>query len=722
MDQNIIKNIILKFKGDTTELKKEAKAVEDVLKKINASDSGGQGKNSVHGKLAKNIQDIGKNLEKAGIPLERSFKRMQESIKRLANEDLKNVASRLETLQRQTAKAHDRLQQARNSNSPMTDIRQAAFDRMQQRTADMASNAGNLPPSAMNRGMNALGGIGGVMALAGQGIGIASNLYADQQANRAAAASYGIGKRMDFYGGNLNSILMNNKYGTTQKSIIEGRRKAEGGAIGSALTMGGSAALGYGALGTIGAMMAGTAAAPVALPALAIGGAVAGGKYLYDRYTGKIDANAANNAQAIEGSLNQQGLDPIAYEKFRAGIGHNRRMNNLFGMDDATALANRTGFLGNQVSFEEGQGIAASMRGRLGSVKAMQAAQMGSGLYREFGTDAATAAEFAGSALRNTSGGSDRAKQQLIDSQAKAMAAGIEDSGLTDLLQRYLSAIQDSATGTTSRADIMDRIAGSVGGDTSIRGIAGAISADEAITSRSMQGGLTYGQRLRKSKAVVDQMTGLDPGERQQMLVNLASMNPNDINSENSFLQGIGKNMPGGSFDWDSFGKDSRKTMSLTTTQSNAISNYSKEVAANGFASSDTETRAMSALKYLDPSATNESLKAQLGQYASTGEMLGTEAGRNALTMRGQRQRQGGDEVHDIATTQGAIQEQELIEKTRQRKTEFAEAAKAQGQGTAGVEELSPDASMGKFSKSVDDFSSALSTLANKMNNVRLGR
>src|SRR5579859_6311348 len=94
MANDIVKQIILSFKGDTKQLQKDVANMKTALQSLDKSTSSG----SSIAKLAKSFQDFSKSAQQTGVVLSKDFTRIQKIVKEIATQDLKKVGQSVDQM------------------------------------------------------------------------------------------------------------------------------------------------------------------------------------------------------------------------------------------------------------------------------------------------------------------------------------------------------------------------------------------------------------------------------------------------------------------------------------------------------------------------------------------------------------------------------------------------------------------------------------------------
>lgn len=469
MANDIVKQIILSFKGDTKQLQKDVNQMKEALSKLDKVGSSG----SAVSKLAKNFQDFSKSAKDAGITLSKDFTRVQKIIKEIATQDLRRVGQeadqmaqkaerrlkRLQEMERQGASG-PRLDRARRLASG-TDARLGALmESFNERAAGMGGGRG---------GGGAAGGIGpfgqfaasaitagAIAALPDRIASFAQERHRQALVNPSVASNFAIQQRLAAYQGDATMGVLGRKgaIGRAQKYAEDQSfwgKFRDYGTLGA-----GAALLGGGALAAAGAVTSATgvgAIAGVPMTALGLGMMGAGGAALTAGGTGVIDRVFNNKTEAEKTRAKQEGLeaekarliDPQLYASFRESAESRARLQNDMGMTSHDAYALRLRALDAAVTPEQQDQMMRQFRPLVGARQAGNMSVIAGQQALMQGMDVGTSSQMLMQMASGGKGGSQNAQKQMEDMFTRAVEAGITDAGLRESLEKATSQMVENS-------------------------------------------------------------------------------------------------------------------------------------------------------------------------------------------------------------------------------------------------------------------------------------
>lgn len=706
----IVKSLLLKFKGDSSELQKEAKKIEPILKRLqeNAGVFGGGNANQ-NMKLKKNFDDMGKMLEKVGVPLEKSFKRMQESVKALANVELKNATKELEKMQRLFVKAEERVKAAQGSGDPMLSTKTAARDRIWNRMNEVA---GGLPPRGVG-GMGRLVTAGSILGIAAQGMQMYADYGVNRQASNAALASEVMRRRQNVYSGSVVDAYMDRQYNMTAKAQAEGKKSAYFG-LGSDILKDTAIGAGTGAIfggGIPGALVGGA----VGL----IGGTVRAG---YRLATGQVAAEATQKAAQYQENMKATAFDAQALARRSAAAGSRYRFQQQMHMTDQEGMNFRTGGATYGLSAEEMMGMGANLYNSLGRRGAADVARASASSYQGLGLSAQTTSELLGATTART-GNAQESKRQLTEVMAAAFSHGITDSGLDEMLAKAVIAAQAQSGSATSAEHLAGLALRGGPGDGSAIGTQALMSGVQFSDQVSMRGGIQGMVKSREINKLLTQM-GYTGAQRDLHTSALMEIKGSDWNKNNTFIQGLVNQAPNQDFaqGWQASGGAQKlgDTFSTNMAPSAGLAQAMKRIKAGGTVSeSDKNLLRAEAIRQgkntweADIIANQEIARLQGDALASgssaVGSMIDANRGRvggsvDAALNRAQTQGQAKQDIDDITKTKGVSA------------STVDSLSKQEDMNTSSAVNMTPNSTAGELQSAVSNLAGAVQRLSSVIN------
>lgn len=508
MAKEIIKEILLKFKGDTKGLEKDLRNVEKAATSLQRTISGGGG--SSLGNMNKTLEQFTKTSQKFGMSINKDMSKFQKAIQEVAQKDLRVLQQQTDTLFRRT---EDRLKRLRNEEQRLQSMQQggasAADIATQQRrvrrygrvyagteaqfksSADEFFDQGDLLSKNMSGGSGSrfnLGGglkaIGGVASAVSTALAFRNQLAEQESSTRALLSGTMQQRRIAAFRGDVTEALMENR----DRSMTRAQRFADAQTSRRSWGMGALAVAGIAGLAapfTGGASLLAGAAALGGTAALGTAGMyfLGGGQEQYRETTRQreFEREKQRNMTAYYAQY-LMGKAPARYE-----------LQRLTGMNDSQALAFRNA--GRDNLFNEGQSgqTLMSMRGIFGNRVGGGLALDTMSLARSQGMGLETATGLMQTAAL-TGGQGTNAKKTLTDVYTDAFTKGIADSGLVEVFQKGLAEIVNRSPDVSDMAAMSARMTSSMESVTAGRGIGardimGSLAAANALDQISTQGG-----------------------------------------------------------------------------------------------------------------------------------------------------------------------------------------------------------------------------------------
>lgn len=491
MSNDIVKQIILKFKSDTKSIEADVKKIGDAFNKLDKGSQGG-----AVNKLAKSFQDMEKSAQRVGVTLNKDFTKIQKIVKDLATKDLQQIGKQTEQLavkaerrlrrmqeMEQRGVSGTRMERAKTLAGATSDKLQANMDLFGQRAAGMGppgGGGGGIMSAAVGAGG---GGIGKMISGAISAAAIASIAQAPQEIakyitermatgtqNRAIASNFAVQQRIAGYRSDITMGAMAQVGGVArakrQSNIQSGINKA-GDYTTGALGIAGGAAIGVGGAlaGAQGGAMLGAftgPAAPIAVPVLAGLGALAGayGGMKFGAYASKgaVDRIFNNKTEAEKTQIFQSELEkekmssimPHLADQFMGSAKSRARLQQEFGITSDRAFALRQTGFGNMMEPEEQAALMRQFKpvvgaGAAGAMANTAAAQ---GLNQNMSTG--SAAGILSDLAMGGKGGTNAAQKNMEEMFGRAVEAGVTDAGIREALEQVVAEI---AKTSPSRGD-----------------------------------------------------------------------------------------------------------------------------------------------------------------------------------------------------------------------------------------------------------------------------
>lgn len=529
---DIVKQIVVKLRGDTKEL-------EQALSKMNravAKDAPQVLQKDYSQRVARDLQKSYGEFKKLGIEIPKSLESVGKASQKVLKETLKTTRQELEKTSKDLERNLKALNAARRTgNQDRISQQERRVQQAHGAAAGSQEEVKNLEQltGGGGRGINRAAGIQGAI------LGVQSQLQRGQinafETNRSARSGLGselVGRRTDIMEGNLERAFMNatEKMDSRAKAEADRRVSMEGRNqfLGAGMSIAGGAAAG--ALG--GAIFGGVGAVPGAL-AGAAGGLLKGGSDLYSYYfAGGKQRFAQQQRLQSEQAIKAQSINPYLYSKFQSGAQAEATAGDLLQSDDVRlGLLKEGGFRG-RLSPE--QMFQASIQNRrFGNQSGMRIAEGAAANYRKLGMSFDVQMGLSGQEAGSGRGSPETAMQKIIEVFRKGVSAGIKDSGQLEALQTVTQAVVQTSDANLDRGSVAQRLlqgvdvnAGNIG-----RQLEGQAGAQSVFDQRSMGGGLGA---YTKIQALTRGLKGQGITPDFMMMNQLMSLSDSELNDPNS--------------------------------------------------------------------------------------------------------------------------------------------------------------------------------------------
>lgn len=644
-NQDFVKQIILKFK---TEGNDQVKRAADAMSK---NFSGRELE-----RFMKNLDQVQAKFGQAGKGMSVEMKKVNEYFKELNNNQFQKAERNLDRLGRLINRQIQNLDRLKREGASQEVIKQreqslmkatGAFDRMAEQTPaprlgrleSAVRGMGNNMPGPGGLAIGAVNIVGAVAKVAEQMFQARRDFIVHQQENKQFVGERMKAQAMDIFAGNMSRSVL---YGNKQRSQrIQQNIDAETGAANKAATAG-SIAGGAGVLGGLGVAgyaLAGGAAllsAPVVLGAAAVGaGAYGINKGIqYFRGGGK-EAVAQQARERAEATATSETMDLEYYKEFAKNAQMRYNYQRQLGLGDATALDVRAQFRRAGV-LDEGQmsGMMLGFR-KFGASTAPFVGAQTADMAKQMGMSQDSAMNLMQSVATTNRGGIGTAKKDLEELFARAVDAGINDSGLIEEYQKTATALMQSLGSRMSAGDI-----------------AGSMSnfLTEGSDQRNLQALLpaiqSYGQTLKGTSPLMQTkgvagMIGMARNQSgdvdmlafqylsQMSPTELATLNPNDpvlksLGIDQSKISEFKKQQSLGTLRSNLGASSGLKLLSKAQSKGSVMNEGEQRMLAVGFGMQNVSGQ--------DIRAVQSFLKANLNSVGGAGEGLQFEGAGGALT------------------------------------------------------------------------------------------
>jgi len=517
MAKEIIKEILLKFRGDSKPLERDLKNVEKMASSLQKTVQGGAG-GSGPSQLSKTLDTYIKQSQKFGMTVNKDITKFQKTIQEVASKDLKVLQRQTEDLFR---KSEDKLRKLRQAEQNIQQLEERGASRRsvqkQQRKAArytrelgqatgafeesaeaFTRQARSMPTTPGNPFLEFFGpmAIGRMVQQGVQGVVNLPSSYDQMMRERLSNQSYvaqqPIQQRMAAYRGDLSMALLAQK-GVVSAAASDRDRAERAGTwktIGS--TLGGlglmaGGALAIGASGVLEAASFG-AATPLALGIAGAGvagisaGAGMTGYGIKRAITGDTQREAA---EAYNQSLQNRAdmlIDTKLYQAFKEEAPRRAAFGQTMGYTSGNTRALIIkGLQQGMLDPEETMAMAEQLRGTAGADRAGGLAVAAGRMNLNFGLSKGTAVSALQTMTRVGVGGAKEAEKALEGVMRRGVAAGLNDYGMREEFTKAVAGIASSYTGAIDTDQLARSVAALLPGgkEASIRDIEAAAGAKQ---------------------------------------------------------------------------------------------------------------------------------------------------------------------------------------------------------------------------------------------------
>lgn len=510
MVNDIVKQIILKFKSEGSEQAK--KAVESIGKSFNVRDTE---------RFLKTLDQVQQKFGRAGQSISTELKKVTDYFKELNNQHFQKAERNLDRMGRLIKNQIENIEKLKREGASADQIaaREATLKRATERFEQMADETPYIRPSGVRGMLQQIGGAPGRMGMTygalnllggvAQSVGVVAGMrrdYLEQTArNRIEVANILKSQSLDVFAGNLSRAVV---YGdprrakqinddvkglTRTRNIEEGAKALGGTTLGLGLLLsaawtgvkaGGIAGTAFG--GPIGTIIGG----------LVGGGAALGGAYLATRsFTGGMQYFKGGGQEAYrdqarrlaEQKAESQTMDLEYYKEFarNAEMRYNYQRQLYLGDPDAVDVRSRFRAAGVLNENQMAQSMLSFRRfgARNAPIVAAQTAEMA----KQLGMSQEGAQQLMQTVAMINRGGIGSAKKDLEELFRRAVSAGVNDSGLIEEYQRAATGMMQALGTRMSAGDIANQMNSFMLGGADIRNIQAIQPAIQAF-GQTMKG------------------------------------------------------------------------------------------------------------------------------------------------------------------------------------------------------------------------------------------
>lgn len=492
MQNDIIKQIILKFKSEGSEQAK--KAAESIGKAFNARDTE---------RFLRNLEQVQQKFGRAGQGMSTELKKVTDYFKELNNQHFQKAERNLDRMGRLIKTQIENLEKLKREGAAAEQIaaREATLQKATRRFEEMANSTpypqtlrgyiidqvpgiqqarqiGRMLPPGLARAAGIGLGVGGALSVAGMIADSYKDFRISEIQNRQLVANTLKQQALDYYQGDMGRAVLLTPERRAEIAKTAGRLNLASdvstglkGILGAGLTIAGGA-LGSlaGPLGTIGGAMLGSQIGSM----LGLGGAgdtLRAGKYFFG---GGRAAERTANLQRAEAEAQAKTFDVELYKEFERNRALRYEYQRQLGLGDDAARAMRRTFREQGFLNESEMASTALAFRRFGSGQAIGAATATAAAAREYGLSLGATTGLMQQIGGATRGGISTAADQLKLVMQEAVRVGVRDSGL----------IEEFAKGTASISEAVGR-----GMDTSsVAATLGLFGKSGPATDRSLMG------------------------------------------------------------------------------------------------------------------------------------------------------------------------------------------------------------------------------------------
>lgn len=464
--EDVIKSIVLKLKGDNKDL---IKSLEEVMKQGTKINQSLARPNSDLMKTVRTMETLAKTMPKVMGQLPKGFEKMQSAIRDLAQKDLERVGKKVNDLFDIMQRRHDRIQQMMKSGSSQADIAREsakaartgerfttaadAFSRAQQSVPQGGLTGMMNNPVAM---MTMAGVVASAIKLSGTPVALASQITTGRLESQIATRGIALNKLRNYYSGNLaESVYLNRNPQALGRAANAADKEATARTWGMMSDIGTSTLLGAAAGGIAGS----------AVPIVGnIGGALIGGAAGLARgvqstgaaswlFGGKRSEFLAQRQQQLIDAQRESSDLNMYYERFRQTQGERNRFQRQTGLSSAQRYGLGEAARGQGFEEQEAYGVA-GITGRLaasGPLRRQEIASRAMGLARTFGLSAEGGAGLLSAGMRATGGNAAKAEESLRKIFVSAVQEGMDN---VQVLQQMAQAVQETADNSKVQVDM----------------------------------------------------------------------------------------------------------------------------------------------------------------------------------------------------------------------------------------------------------------------------
>ena len=504
MSNNIVKEILLRFKGDSRPLEREIKNVEKVASNLQKTISGGT--SSGPSQFSKTLDGYIKQSNKFGSSLTKDMTKFQKTMQEVATKDLRQLQRQTDDLFRKT---EDRLRKLRTAEQNVQRLSEqgASPSRIQKQqrramrygaeysaaskefeySADAYNErAAQVPPESAQRYRAAkrINTAGGIIDTATIALETYNRMQIAREESKAVLNETMKQRRMDYYNGNLSEMMLERKDNITTRSaqFAAGQRARKNWTSAGAIA-GGALAIGGAILAPV------SGGTSLAMTAAGIGMMGYGAIDLAGR---RGDEEKMRLEQANRLRKSTMTDEYYRYLSERAPVRY--EMQRQMRMNEGEAQNYRIQGRNNLFSEDQSTSTLMALRGSLGNKAGVSVATQAMELARQQGMGLQTATMLSGQYAMSGSGGAGGTKKALTDIYSDAFSKGIVDSGLIETLQKGVGDVAARSPDVMDLAGIAARLTENIrdttgGREPTARDITGALNAQNLSDQISMQGG-----------------------------------------------------------------------------------------------------------------------------------------------------------------------------------------------------------------------------------------
>lgn len=508
---DIVKNILLKIKVDTSEASKAAQGIARGGGGLRA----GLDLKSIP-QHVKAMMDLTSRAEKMGGTWAKALGSLSKESRSFLTDFVQGQKRATDEMVNKLTRAQQQLNRLRDSGASAGRIGRAESlvagraGQVNQRFAAAQSAQQFLDEGTASNYSGIAKGVGGAAALAGAVASLVTKSMESSAARAATAGAFMVQRRIDVYKNNMLDAIMNQ----TDNLDVKAQQQADKIMRGKDI-MAAAGIIGGGATAAVGAL----AELPTAglSTGLVLGGgaaALAGASHFATR-----EQTRMNEILKAREQLKAQSLAPFVYQNFQDTSAEYARGDRLMRFNQEQSNKFHMNALGNYMDPTEALGLAAGFRPIFGSKSAqgMTTAVQRARISTGFDTDVLTS--MIGGQAQFARGGPGGAGNNLSDAVEKGFAGALRDTGSLQGLLQLTGTYQAQQNVRTSTADIAGQIVSGLGpGDVNSQGEADsralqassrALAARDALYSK---GGFVGFKRMNMAADMATQMglTGTD--------------------------------------------------------------------------------------------------------------------------------------------------------------------------------------------------------------------